>query len=708
MYGTNPAYTLPNGEEFNKALANAELSVSFADRLEETKVQYLCPDHHYLEAWNDYNPTSGHYVIQQPTIHPVFDTRSAQESLLVWAGFAKRKDKTGSSYREYIKSVWKTATYPGSGYLTFDEFWNLTLHDGCYMVGMNSKIIEGNQINPAIVPVDTNKTIVPTNEITILPTTSGSIGDAAAKLLAMQQSSKSWEVILYEKVGMGTGTQFSNPMLQEFPDPITRCVWDNYVTMSPEDMQRTEFGWRPRMGGGLNKKMGEMQSANIVSVSVNKVTIDLPVVAVPGQKPGTIGIAVGYGKVFGKNLAVFGNKTDDTVGKNAYPMMGTSGNYYINLALNANVTKTSKKYKMASTQTHHTMMGRDIIKETSFKEYLINPRSGNPKKTMHTNVKDISPTGHADIDKIDYWKDFKTINHRWGLSIDLNSCTGCGACIVACHIENNVPVVGKREVHLSRDMHWLRIDRYYTSDADESHRYEEGIYNLSQVKKQEIPSNNPKVAFQPIMCQHCNHAPCETVCPVLATTHSSEGLNQMTYNRCLGTRYCANNCPYKVRRFNWFRYADNDKFDFHMNDDLGKMVLNPDVTVRARGVMEKCSMCIQRIQSGKLEAKKQSRMVNDGEIQTACADACPTNAIIFGDYNDDKSKIHILEEENKRSYKLLQEIGTKPNVIYQTKVRNVEEKYKHDMPVEEEHHEEVEHNDDNKNGHEEKEENESH
>jgi len=667
MYGTNPAYSLPNGDEFNTALANAELSVSFGDRIEETNAMYLCPDHNYLEGWNDYNPTAGHYVIQQPTIHPLFDTRSAQESLLVWAGFAKRGDKTGSAYRDYIKSVWKTATYPGSGYLTFDEFWNTTLHDGCYSNASKELTIEG--FAPPVNVMDTVTTpvnIVTTNMV------SGNIGDAAAKLVEMQKSSKSWELVLYEKVGMGTGTQFFNPILQEFPDPITRCVWDNYVTMSPADMDEMK----------LNKKMGELQWTNIVTVQVGKASVDLPVVAVPGQKPKTIGIAVGYGKKFGTNLAVFGNHKDDVVGKNAFPFMGVSGNYFINVGLNATVTKTAKKCKMASTQTHHTMMGRDIIKETSLKEYKLNNSSGNYKKTMHTNVKDIAPHGHADVEKIDYWKDFKMINHRWGLSIDLNSCTGCGACVVACHVENNVPVVGKREVHVSRDMHWLRIDRYYTSDADESHRYEAGIYNIAQSKKMEIPSNNPKVAFQPIMCQHCNHAPCETVCPVLATTHSTEGLNQMTYNRCIGTRYCANNCPYKVRRFNWFRYNENDKFDFYMNDDLGKMVLNPDVTVRARGVMEKCSMCVQRIQAGKLEAKKQSRMVNDGEIQTACAEACPTNAIIFGDYNDSKSKISEMELKNARSYKLLEEIGIKPNVIYQTKVRNVEEEYKHEDPNE--------------------------
>jgi molybdopterin-containing oxidoreductase family iron-sulfur binding subunit len=238
-------------------------------------------------------------------------------------------------------------------------------------------------------------------------------------------------------------------------------------------------------------------------------------------------------------------------------------------------------------------------------------------------------------------------------------------------------------------MHWLRIDRYYTSDADPSYRYEKGIYNLKQASEMEIPGKNPRVAFQPIMCQHCNHAPCETVCPVVATTHSTEGLNQMTYNRCIGTRYCANNCPYKVRRFNWFQYADNAKFDYYMNDDLGKMVLNPDVTVRARGVMEKCSMCVQRIQAGKLEAKKQSRMVKDQEIQTACSEACPTNAIVFGDYNDDKS-IVTAQTKNPRSYYLLEEVGVKPNVIYQTKIRNVEEAYGHKEEHSGGHHEGVE------------------
>jgi molybdopterin-containing oxidoreductase family iron-sulfur binding subunit len=563
----------------------------------------------------------------------LFDTRAAQESLLVWAGKANRTDKNSTVYREFIKNNWKNSLFASSGKLLFDEFWNTSLHDGVYHVAVPDEVA-------AEVPSTAN------------------VADAASSLIKAAGASTGWEVVLYEKVGIGTGNQASNPILQELPDPITRVTWDNYITMAPEDMDKPEFKF--------NKLMGQNQWAHVAKVSANGKTIELPVLAQPGQAPGTIGIALGYGRKFGKK--------DEVIGVNVYPLLSFVGNYFTTSVYNATVESAGRKYQLAGTQTHHTMMGRDIVKETSLKEFIQNPKSGNPDKLMHTNVKDLTIDGHeAPVSKIDYWKDFKMVNHRWGLSIDLNTCTGCGACVVACHVENNVPVVGKDEIRRSRDMHWLRIDRYYTSDADPSTRYEKGNDNY---RSKEIPSRNPKVVFQPVMCQHCNHAPCETVCPVLATTHSSEGLNQMTYNRCVGTRYCANNCPYKVRRFNWFQYAENKKFDYYMNDDLGKLVLNPDVTVRARGVMEKCSMCVQRIQAGKLEAKKQSRMVKDQEIQTACAEACPTNAIVFGDYNDSEGMIAKLEK-NPRAYHLLEEIGIKPNVMYQTKVRNVEEEYGH-------------------------------
>ncbi|HYG52526.1 MAG TPA: 4Fe-4S dicluster domain-containing protein, partial [Flavobacteriales bacterium] len=278
--------------------------------------------------------------------------------------------------------------------------------------------------------------------------------------------------------------------------------------------------------------------------------------------------------------------------------------------------------------------------------------------------------------EIDLWEKhpIEHVGHRWVMTIDLNSCIGCGNCIISCHSENNVPVVGKDEVRRSRDMHWLRIDRYYSSDTTMDEAMEKGEGVIATYGNMEIPAANPQVLFQPMLCQHCNHAPCETVCPVLATTHSKEGLNQMTYNRCIGTRYCANNCPYKVRRFNWFNYQDYKKFK-HVNpasDDTARWVLNPDVTVRSRGVMEKCSFCVQRIQEGKLMTKKAGRKLVDGDVVTACQEACPTDAIKFGDWNDTTSTVR-KESQMDRAYMALEEVGIEPNIYYMVKVRNTEE-----------------------------------
>jgi len=280
--------------------------------------------------------------------------------------------------------------------------------------------------------------------------------------------------------------------------------------------------------------------------------------------------------------------------------------------------------------------------------------------------------------EVDMWQSFdRSIGHHFNLSIDLNACTGCGACVIACHSENNVPVVGKTEVRRSRDMHWLRIDRYYSSDErfEQDNKTKEDISglgdSLTTFGKMEQAAANPQVAFQPVMCQHCNHAPCETVCPVAASSHGRQGQNHMAYNRCVGTRYCANNCPYKVRRFNWFLYNKNDEFDYHMNNDLGRMVLNPDVVVRSRGVMEKCSMCIQMTQKTILDAKLEGRQITDGHFQTACSKACSNGAMVFGDINDKESRIAKLKE-SERMYHLLEHVGTQPNVFYHVKVRNTE------------------------------------
>jgi Fe-S-cluster-containing dehydrogenase component len=321
-------------------------------------------------------------------------------------------------------------------------------------------------------------------------------------------------------------------------------------------------------------------------------------------------------------------------------------------------------------------MGRDMVKETTLEEYTKDPQSGNHPEMLVTH------SGTVKASTVDLWNEFDRPGHKWGLTIDLNACTGCGACVVGCTAENNVAVVGKEQVKMTREMHWLRIDRYYSTNwaktVDDAKVQAEA--NGTSVKDMyldlENPAmENPQVVFQPVMCQHCNHAPCENVCPVLATNHSSDGLNQMTYNRCVGTRYCANNCPFKVRRFNWFNYNANTDFAFNpAQDDLGRMVLNPDVVVRSRGVMEKCSMCVQRIQEGKLDAKKAEAPLVDGAIKTACQQGCPSNAIYFGDVNDTNSEIAKIRkaEEKGRDYYMLEELGIKPTVSYLTKVRNVE------------------------------------
>jgi molybdopterin-containing oxidoreductase family iron-sulfur binding subunit len=475
------------------------------------------------------------------------------------------------------------------------------------------------------------------------------------------------ELAIYTKTGLGDGQQANNPWLQEFPDPITRTSWDNYLTISQADADANGLINENVANGGLN--------GSKVDVTVNGVTVkDVPVLIQPGQAKGSVGLSLGYGRTYGL-------KEEMQTGVNAYPLYQN-----FNSTQEVSISKAAGIHEFACVQLHNTLMGRgDIIKETTLEVF-------NTKDKKYWNAIPEVSLNHVETPvtspEVDLWDSFdRSIGHHFNLSIDLNACTGCGACVVACHAENNVPVVGKTEMRRSRDMHWLRIDRYYshqdtfTEDIEEKESTDGlGLGNyvfgdgqsdgsLSTFSRMEDPNENPQVVFQPVMCQHCNHAPCETVCPVAATAHGRQGQNHMAYNRCVGTRYCANNCPYKVRRFNWFLYNQNDEFDYFMNDDLGRMVLNPDVTVRSRGVMEKCSFCIQKTQKTILDAKRDGREVKDGEFQTACSAACGNGAMKFGDVNDKESEIAKLKEDD-RMYHLLEYVGTKPNVFYHTKVRN--------------------------------------
>jgi molybdopterin-containing oxidoreductase family iron-sulfur binding subunit len=452
---------------------------------------------------------------------------------------------------------------------------------------------------------------------------------------------------------MGNGSQANNPWLQELPDPLTRTCWDNYLTISKKTADAKGI-----------------KDGDIVKVEANGYSVEVPAIILPGQMANVFGLAIGYGRTSA-------GKAADSVGVNAYPFTTTKNGVRHNMASGVSVTKTGKSTQLAQTQTHHTIEGRDLVKESTLEAYIKDKAAGNIRPMMtvrdeHGKFEQKRPSS------IKIWEGYEYNGHKWAMAIDLNACTGCGACVVACQAENNVPVVGKDEVIRRREMHWIRIDRYfsYHNSYKTNPKLAGGVEKEAITKEKEYNKiteedfENIDVVFQPIMCMQCNNAPCETVCPVLATTHSEEGLNQMTYNRCVGTRYCANNCPYKVRRFNWFNYFYNDKFYLNpTQSELGKMVINPDVTVRARGVMEKCTFCVQRIQAGKLDGKRQGKRPEDGSIKTACQQTCPANAIVFGDVNDTNSEVHKLFK-NERSYGLLEEVNTQPSVNYMTKIRN--------------------------------------
>jgi MoCo/4Fe-4S cofactor protein with predicted Tat translocation signal len=646
--GVNPAYSLPNGEAFKAALSSVDLTVSLSDVADETAsaCKIIAPSHHYLESWNDVNPRTGYYALGQPVINPLGKTRHALESVLVWS------DNTTSAH-DYIAKYWETTIYPSNSSAVaggFTAFWNKTLHDG-----MLPKITQ--VAAPAAVATTENsagKVIVPVTIESVPVASAMDLNAAASAISSKASSSNGTEVVVYEKTGMGWGAQANNPWLQELPDPITKATWDNYILMNPDEMKEK----------GLNVLMGQEQLSDLVELKAGSITLSLPALAQPGLPKGVVAVAVGYGRTAA-------GKTANGIGANAFSLVGTSNGYFQYSASGASISESKGKYNIAATQTHHTMMGRQIVKETTLEAYRKDQKAGNEQILLATNSAVVGKNGKATPQELDLWDNFEYKNHFWNMAIDLNSCIGCGSCVVSCTAENNVPVVGKDEVRRSREMHWMRIDRYYTSDMNEERAEKDGVGAIDKFLAMEVPSTGDslEVVFQPVMCQHCNQAPCETVCPVLATTHSLEGLNQMTYNRCIGTRYCANNCPYKVRRFNWFRYNENEQFDFNMFDDMGKMVLNPDVTVRSRGVMEKCSMCVQRIQAGKLSAKKKGERPVDGSIKTACQQACPTNAITFGDFNDENSAVRKAWND-ERKYQLLEEVGTQPSVYYLTKVRN--------------------------------------
>jgi molybdopterin-containing oxidoreductase family iron-sulfur binding subunit len=586
----NPIYEF-DGHDVAQAIKRIPLFVSLSSRADETAAaaQWVSPDSHNLEVWGDAEPIRGLLSVNQPAVGKFGKSRPVIESLAVWMGQPK------SDY-DLVREYWQSQVFPSTKGEAFPAFWNRTVQTGVVELRA-SEGADAIRFN-------------------------GGKPDLSAP--ASSPSNSDW-VVCYPKVSMRHVRHAYNPWLQELPDPVSRVTWDNYACLSPAQA----------------RQMG-IEDGDIVALEAGGKRVEMPVLVQPGTHDRVVAVALGYGAQISARFKNIGPRwfwRRETVGEaglvghNVAPLMLERNGVLRTSQSGLRISKTGKHRSIASTQDHHRLQVPEpiapdshaalpIIQETSLA--LLAQRAGT------------APEGGPRSQGL--WSaDHKYEGRRWGMAIDLNACNGCSACVVACQVENNVPVVGKDEVMRHRIMHWIRIDRYY-ADTPEA----------------------PQVAFQPMLCQHCENAPCEAVCPTLATNHSEEGLNQQVYNRCVGTRYCANNCPYKVRRFNWFDYPHEDR--------LANMVLNPDVTVRSRGVMEKCSFCVQRIAEGRAESVRSGSPVADGEIQTACQQACPVQAIVFGDMNDPKSRVSRVLDSRRR-YHVLEELNIKPSVSYLKIVR---------------------------------------
>jgi Fe-S-cluster-containing dehydrogenase component len=599
----NPAYNYYKTKELTDALAKVKLKVSFADQKDETSA--LCT---ILAPNHHYLESWGDAQVMEGYYSIVQPTiNPVYNTRQAEQSLMHWSDSTVKDYYTFVRNNWDATIFPKAGAGTGQKAWETLLQTG--FVKLADK--------PATAYTFSKD----------LGSVAQTIVNQSAKFTAGNGQA---ELVLYVNNGIGDGKKANNPWLQEMPDPVSKVTWDNFAAVSEK------FG----------KETLKVEEGDVVEITANGYTIKVPVLFQPGQAQGTVSVALGYGRTAS-------GKVGDGVGANAYPFYNSLNGTFQTINV-VTVKANGEKSPLAQTQTHHSYEGRSVIRETTFAKYAKDPAAGSGKSEEKKEYPSL-------------WDEYDRPQYNWVMAIDLNACTGCGACVVACNAENNVPVVGKDEVRRRREMHWIRIDRYYSfNDGDKAVTKEKEINKAYEAGHN---LDNVSVVHQPMLCQHCDHAPCETVCPVLATVHSSEGLNHMAYNRCIGTRYCANNCPYKVRRFNWFNYWNDSRFENYMQNEYTQLVLNPDVTTRFRGVMEKCSMCIQRIQAGKLKAKLEHRPLKDGEVNVACAQTCTANAIVFGNANDPESAVS-KALRSERTYYVLEELNVKPGIGYQVKVRN--------------------------------------
>lgn len=608
--GVNPVYDLPGGQKLAERLrgGKAPLVVRLGTHADETAAaaQCVCPESHWLESWGDAEPVAGVLSLCQPTIPKLGSSRSLLECLLAWSQPMTPADfDPATAAYNAVREHWQKEVFPRRPQkkqkLDAVTFWEESLRVGA--VAVPSAAGEPKPVDDKLVQL--------------------------AKLPA-PATGDSLSLVLYPKVGLLDGRAAQNPWLQELPDPVTKAVWDNYACLSPQAAER----------------LGVRQD-DLVRVTAGGASLELPVLVQPGQHDRIVAVALGYGRTGTDRFAEVGPQwlearptvgPNGLVGVNAAPLLRLAGGQLNYTRTDVRVEPAGGSRRLATTQQHHSL---------SVPEHLATPGTEHRPIVQQTTLAAYRDDAHAGAEhhhefEGELWPDdHPYTGHRWCMVIDLNKCTGCSACVIACQAENNVPVVGRDEVLRSREMHWMRIDRYFDESAV-------GVTAL----------------HQPMMCHHCANAPCENVCPVLATVHSAEGLNQQVYNRCVGTRYCANNCPYKVRRFNWFEYSKKER--------LENAALNPDITVRSRGVMEKCSFCVQRIQEAAQLARQRGEKVADGGVRTACQQSCPAGAILFGDLNDPQSAVARAVAEG-RHFQVLPELNVRPRVGYLRVVRNREQ-----------------------------------
>lgn len=583
---SNPVFHLDNRFGLKEAFDKIPFNISLVESKNETSAlaNYTLPLNHALESWGNHQVRANVLTLQQPVIAPIFNTRQKEAILLTWIN-GDEKNYSNELFVNYLKDSVKRNYFDSKNLLVgFGTFWNSALHDG-FITLQNEK---RNKASASDIKINSPKSF-----------------DAGK-----------FSLLLKKSYFVGDGRFLNNGWLQEIPNPVTKVTWDNYAAIAPATAKN------------LNVKNNDM-----ISISVSGKDISIPVLVQPGLSENTLVCDLGYGRT---EVGEVGKNTGFDVDQ----FIGISGNSSPWIITGVNVSKTGETYKLVSTQEHHSLddefvkdmhLKRDIIQGGTLAEYIANPEF--MKKEKH--------------EPHDLHDSFKYEGNKWAMSIDLNKCISCGACVSSCNVENNVPVVGKEQVAVGREMQWMRIDRYYSGTPEEP-----------------LPSN------QPMLCQHCDNAPCENVCPVNATNHSPDGLNQMAYNRCVGTRYCANNCPYKVRRFNFFNFRDN-LHDGYYENELTSLGYNPEVTVRSRGVMEKCTFCVQKIMDARSEAIKENRPIKPNEIVTACQQSCPSEAIVFGDANNPESEVTKYINHNL-AYHVLEDLNVKPNVTYIAKLRNTQ------------------------------------